>query len=484
MGWRSSARSAGAVGGLAHPDVGVRPDHPGGAGRGRRATSCSSRTLGEVDRAAVHRAPAHGGGDGDRAGDRLLRRRARARAPARSSCSPWSACSATTSWRPRPRPGSPTGRRTSPRCCVFVAAGRGDVADRPGRWARATCVGSYVGARTAVPEGSGFVRVFFVVVVSAFIVKIGGDVLGTSGEPDVVPHRRPRRRPPRSRSSGPGSSATVERVADEDAARAVVERIRKQHWDARHHCSAFVLGPDAASQRSSDDGEPSGTAGAPMLEVLRGRERQRRGRGGHPLVRRRAARRRRPGPGLRRRRPGRARRGRAARRRRAGSGTTSPSATPTPAGWRTSCGDAGCGSSAWTTPTRRCSTSPCRTRTRRRSPTCSPGSPAERRTAHHAARTGWMRAPPRGHTEPESPPARVGGRRSRVREPGRADAAAARRARGRAVGLLRAADRPRPRPRGGRGAGDAAAGLAALPTCSTRAADQSAPGCSPWPATS
>ena len=64
----------------------------------------------------------------------------------------------------------------------------------------------------------------------------------------------------------------VERVATEEAARAVVERIRRQHWDARHHCSAFILGPDAAVQRSHDDGEPSGTAGAPMLEVLRGRE--------------------------------------------------------------------------------------------------------------------------------------------------------------------------------------------------------------------
>ena len=64
----------------------------------------------------------------------------------------------------------------------------------------------------------------------------------------------------------------VERVGSEEGARAVVERIRKQHWDARHHCSAFVLGPDAAVQRSNDDGEPSGTAGAPMLEVLRGRE--------------------------------------------------------------------------------------------------------------------------------------------------------------------------------------------------------------------
>jgi uncharacterized YigZ family protein len=65
---------------------------------------------------------------------------------------------------------------------------------------------------------------------------------------------------------------TLVRVEDEYAARAVVERLRKQHWDARHHCSAFVLGPGAEVQRSSDDGEPAGTAGAPMLEVLRGRE--------------------------------------------------------------------------------------------------------------------------------------------------------------------------------------------------------------------
>jgi len=63
----------------------------------------------------------------------------------------------------------------------------------------------------------------------------------------------------------------VARVRTEEQARAVVERARKEHWDARHHCSAFVLGPDAAVLRSSDDGEPSGTAGAPMLEVLRGR---------------------------------------------------------------------------------------------------------------------------------------------------------------------------------------------------------------------
>jgi len=62
----------------------------------------------------------------------------------------------------------------------------------------------------------------------------------------------------------------LERVDTEPAARAVVERARKDHWDARHHCSAFVLGPAGEVARSSDDGEPAGTAGAPMLEVLRG----------------------------------------------------------------------------------------------------------------------------------------------------------------------------------------------------------------------
>lgn len=64
---------------------------------------------------------------------------------------------------------------------------------------------------------------------------------------------------------------TLRRVETEEAARAVVERLRREHWDARHHCSAFVLGPPPSQvERSSDDGEPAGTAGAPMLEVLRG----------------------------------------------------------------------------------------------------------------------------------------------------------------------------------------------------------------------
>lgn len=64
---------------------------------------------------------------------------------------------------------------------------------------------------------------------------------------------------------------TLVRVEDEAAARAVVELLRKQHWDARHHCSALVVGPPPHPvERSSDDGEPAGTAGAPMLDVLRG----------------------------------------------------------------------------------------------------------------------------------------------------------------------------------------------------------------------
>jgi uncharacterized YigZ family protein len=63
----------------------------------------------------------------------------------------------------------------------------------------------------------------------------------------------------------------VERVTTEEEARAAVERIRREHWAARHHCSAFVLGPEGSVQRSSDDGEPPGTAGSPILEVLRGR---------------------------------------------------------------------------------------------------------------------------------------------------------------------------------------------------------------------
>lgn len=63
-------------------------------------------------------------------------------------------------------------------------------------------------------------------------------------------------------------ACSLRRVEDEEQARAVIEQARSQHWDAGHHCSAFVLGPDGATVRSSDDGEPAGTAGTPMLEAL------------------------------------------------------------------------------------------------------------------------------------------------------------------------------------------------------------------------
>ncbi len=65
---------------------------------------------------------------------------------------------------------------------------------------------------------------------------------------------------------------TLVRVSDEEGARAVLEQVRKQHWDAAHHCSAFIVGPDRALEQANDAGEPPGTGGAPMLELLRGRE--------------------------------------------------------------------------------------------------------------------------------------------------------------------------------------------------------------------
>lgn len=63
---------------------------------------------------------------------------------------------------------------------------------------------------------------------------------------------------------------TLEPVASVAAADDVVARVRREFPDARHHCTAWVLGEDGQEQRSSDDGEPAGTAGAPMLTSLRG----------------------------------------------------------------------------------------------------------------------------------------------------------------------------------------------------------------------
>lgn len=64
----------------------------------------------------------------------------------------------------------------------------------------------------------------------------------------------------------------LRRAPDEETARSLVSVLRREFYDARHHCSAFVIGPDRMIQRSSDDGEPSGTAGVPMLEALVKRE--------------------------------------------------------------------------------------------------------------------------------------------------------------------------------------------------------------------
>ncbi|MFD0773729.1 YigZ family protein [Streptomonospora algeriensis] len=61
------------------------------------------------------------------------------------------------------------------------------------------------------------------------------------------------------------------RVGGEEEARAFIAGRRRLHWNATHNCTAYVLGAEGEVQRSSDDGEPSGTAGAPMLEVLRHR---------------------------------------------------------------------------------------------------------------------------------------------------------------------------------------------------------------------
>ncbi|MGH8795110.1 MAG: YigZ family protein [Stackebrandtia sp.] len=61
------------------------------------------------------------------------------------------------------------------------------------------------------------------------------------------------------------------RADDEAGVREFIARRRKRHWNATHNCTAYVLGADGETQRCSDDGEPSGTAGTPMLEVLKRR---------------------------------------------------------------------------------------------------------------------------------------------------------------------------------------------------------------------
>ena len=65
--------------------------------------------------------------------------------------------------------------------------------------------------------------------------------------------------------------ATLRPVNSIEEAASFIEEMKKRYWDARHNCSAYVIGRNNEITRCSDDGEPSGTAGRPMLEVLTGR---------------------------------------------------------------------------------------------------------------------------------------------------------------------------------------------------------------------
>ena len=62
--------------------------------------------------------------------------------------------------------------------------------------------------------------------------------------------------------------ASVEPVTSEEEAIAFFNKKKKEYWDARHNCTAFTIGEKHENTRCNDDGEPSGTAGRPMLDVL------------------------------------------------------------------------------------------------------------------------------------------------------------------------------------------------------------------------
>ena len=64
--------------------------------------------------------------------------------------------------------------------------------------------------------------------------------------------------------------ATVRPVKTEEEALAFIEEMRKKYWDARHNCYVYTVGRNREYTRCSDDGEPSGTAGRPMLDVILG----------------------------------------------------------------------------------------------------------------------------------------------------------------------------------------------------------------------
>ena len=66
--------------------------------------------------------------------------------------------------------------------------------------------------------------------------------------------------------------ANVRPVESEAEAVAFIDEMKKKYWDARHNCWAYVIGERGEKKRCSDDGEPSQTAGKPMLDVLSGAE--------------------------------------------------------------------------------------------------------------------------------------------------------------------------------------------------------------------
>ncbi|MEH7525232.1 YigZ family protein [Bacillus sp. JJ1503] len=63
--------------------------------------------------------------------------------------------------------------------------------------------------------------------------------------------------------------AYVTRAETEAEAQDFIQQIKKKHWDATHNCSAYMIGENDQIQKANDDGEPSGTAGVPILEVLK-----------------------------------------------------------------------------------------------------------------------------------------------------------------------------------------------------------------------
>jgi uncharacterized YigZ family protein len=65
--------------------------------------------------------------------------------------------------------------------------------------------------------------------------------------------------------------AHIKGVTSEEEAQQFLQEIRKRHWDANHNCYAYCIGENNTIQKANDDGEPSGTAGVPILEVIKKR---------------------------------------------------------------------------------------------------------------------------------------------------------------------------------------------------------------------